>query len=213
MPCFHTSVPAVRPPLRTWAASAPRSNGPCCWPPTPTYHCSCGGNGGGPAGVAAGAGACPAPPRLAAICWPTASPTPRPIPSLAPPPGLLAASWIALAVWNLVYWSRLPAMPIEVRLSSIASTSGGTEMFSMMNFAMWMPTSLRSSDSTPASCTPIRSWCAARSSMGTCAVARALPSRPTIIWRRYSCTSSVRNCGSVPTSSLSSLGGSTTRAE
>ena len=113
----------------------------------------------------------------------------------------------------MVYWSRLPAMPIEVRLSSIASTSGGTEMFSMMNFAMWMPYSLRSSESTPASCMPIRSWCAARSSIGIRAVARALPSRPTIICRRYSDTSSVRNCGSVPTSSLSSFGASTTRIE
>ena len=42
--------------------------------------------------------------------------------------------------------------------------------------------------------------------------ARAVPSRLTIICRRYSCTSSVRNCGSVPTSSRSSLVASMTRA-
>ena len=192
-------------PADTWPASPFRSNGPCRWPLIPAYHWFSVGSGGGPAaGGAAGA-------IDAAARCPIAMPSPTPSPSPAPP-GLLAAASIALAAWNFVYWSRLPTMPIWVRRSSAASTSGGTEMFSMMNLGISMPTLARSSDSAPASRSPMVSWCAARSSIGTCAVASALPSRLTIIWRRYSSTSSVRNCGSVPTSSRSSLAASTTRA-
>ena len=55
------------------------------------------------------------------------------------PPGFFAASRIASAVWNFVYWSRLPSTPICDRLSSAASTSGGSEMFSTKNCVSVMP--------------------------------------------------------------------------
>ena len=55
------------------------------------------------------------------------------------PPGFLAASPMALAVWNFVYCSRSPSTPICVRLSSAASTSGGSEMFSMKNVVSARP--------------------------------------------------------------------------
>ncbi len=105
----------------------------------------------------------------------------------------------------------LPTMPIWLRLSIAASTSGGSEMFSMTNFGIVMPTEASSALSAPASLSPICPCWVARSSIGTPAVASAVPSLPTMIWRRYSETSSVRNCGSVPASSLSSATGSTTR--
>ncbi len=134
------------------------------------------------------------------------------MPAPASPPGLFAAASIAFAAWKRVYRSRSPTAPMLVRLSSACSTSGGTDTFSMTNLGIAIPTSASSSVSTAASRRPIASWCAARSSSGTPAVASAPPSRPTISCRRYSCTSSVRNCGSVPTSSRSSCAGSTTRA-
>ncbi len=103
-------------------------------------------------------------------------------------------------------------MPIRDRVSMACSTSGGSEMFSMTNVGTAMPTGLSSSVSTAASRVPIAFCCVARSSIGTPEVASALDSRPTINCRRYSCTSSVRNCGSVPASSRSSAAASTTRA-
>src|SRR6266542_2633427 len=77
MPFFQTSVSRVRPPEATCDASAFRSNGPCCWPPTPTYH-SAAGSGGGPA---VGAGV-----FIACVArWPAAIPRPKPNASPAPP--------------------------------------------------------------------------------------------------------------------------------
>ncbi len=104
-------------------------------------------------------------------------------------------------------------MPIRLRASMACSTSGGSEMFSMMNFGIAMPCdAISSSDSILASRSPSSLWRAARSSMGMPELPSSVPSFPTISCRRYSSTSSVRNCGSVPASSFSSLAGSVTRA-
>jgi hypothetical protein len=46
-------------------------------------------------------------------------------------------------------------MPISVRLSRASSTSGGSEMFSMMNRGISMPTPARSAVSTWASRSPM----------------------------------------------------------
>jgi hypothetical protein len=59
-------------------------------------------------------------------------------------------------------------------------------MFSITNDGMVMPTEDRSSLSTPPIRPPIEACCAARSSIGTPAVASAPPRWPTIICRRYS---------------------------
>ena len=142
-----------------------------------------------------------------------AMPMPIPMPSPMPPPGFCAALSIALAAWNLAYWSRLPTMPIWERLSSASSTSVGREMFSMMNRGTATPIDASSALSTWASRSPMACWLAARSSTDSPLAASAGPRWPTIRWRRCSATSSVRNCGSVPTSSRSSSGGSTTRRE
>ncbi len=105
-------------------------------------------------------------------------------------------------------------MPIEVRLSSASSTSGGSEMFSMTNFGTAMPRSVDSSSvSRAASWSPRSPWCAATSMTGMPDDERTLAKWLTTFWRRYSCTSSVRNWGSVPTSSRSSSRGSETLAE
>ncbi len=106
------------------------------------------------------------------------------MPSPTPLPGVLAAAASASAAWNWVYWSRLPAIPILARVSMASSTSGGSEMFSMMNVGTAIPTGFSSWVSTPASLVPMDSCWVARSSIGTPEVASALPSLPTISWRR-----------------------------
>ena len=79
-----------------------------------------------------------------ANCCPIATPAPSPTPAPASPPGLRAASPIALAAWYWVYAWRLPITPMLVRLSSAASTSGGSEMFSTTNFTSSRPKAAKS---------------------------------------------------------------------
>jgi hypothetical protein len=50
---------------------------------------------------------------------------------MPPPAGFAAAEVIASAAEYWVNRPRSPASPIEVRLSSAASTAGGSEMFSI----------------------------------------------------------------------------------
>ena len=64
-----------------------------------------------------------------------------PMPMAAPMPefGVSAAARIASACWNWAYFPRSPTMPMLVRLSSTASTSLGSEMFSTNSAGVSMP--------------------------------------------------------------------------
>ena len=95
-------------------------------------------------------------------------------------------------------------------MSSAAETSGGSEMFWMMNLGIATPMSAKAVVNVPASVSEIFCWLAARSSIGTPEVASAVPTSLTIFSRRKSWTSSVVKLGSVPTSWRSSAAGSVT---
>src|SRR6266566_3167508 len=99
-----------------------------------------------------------------AIALPTAKPAPSPAPKPAPPDGFCAASRIASAAWNWAYRPTSPITPIEVRLSMAASTSGGSEIFSMTNLVSSRPNALKSWSSLPRRIPPSSSYCDARSS-------------------------------------------------
>ena len=95
-------------PSRTSAAIAAVSNGPAAAPLSATWNAFWAGSGGGPPWI----GVLAAPVTALVICDPIATPAPMPAPSPATPPGFCAASRIASAVWNFVYWSRFPITPI-----------------------------------------------------------------------------------------------------
>ncbi len=145
--------------------------------------------------------------RAPAICWPRAMPTPSPRPS-PPPPGLFAASPIAVGGLEPACTGRgRRARPSGCACRAPPPPRAGSEMFSITNRGTLMPMSarLRGQRAAPA-CAAMACWFAARSSIGTFALASAVPTWPTMVWRRNSETSSVRNCGSVPTSCAQQLG-------
>ena len=82
----------------------------------------------------------------------------------------------------------------------------------MMNRGMATPIDANSALSAWASRSPSACWFAAMSSTDIPELASAGARWLTIRCRKCSATSSVRNCGSVPTSSWRSSGGSTTRS-
>ena len=125
------------------------------------------GGGGGAVVPGAGGGA-PAP----ATCWkappiapPIARPAPRPAPAPAMPPGLAAAVLIASADWSCVYCPRRsPRTPSFVRWSIAASTSSGSETFSMKNFDSSRPNAANSGPRICLPCPDSSSYFEARSS-------------------------------------------------
>ncbi len=102
------------------------------------------GAGGGGGGAMPPPIAWPAFESAPPIIPPIAIPAPIPIPAPAAPPGFAAAIFIASAAWSCVYCPILsPRTPSFVRWSIAASTSSGSETFSMKNFERSSPNDSR----------------------------------------------------------------------
>ena len=129
-PAVQTRVSRVISPSAAIRPSRAFENGPRVSPPSAMCQtCSTGGGGGGAACAAVGRG----PQGPCAIWLAIAMPMPMPSPAPIPPPpfGFAAAAVIASAAEYWVNLPRSPAIPMEVRLSSAASTAGGRDTFSM----------------------------------------------------------------------------------
>ena len=162
MPLCQTRVSRVRCRPGPARRARPGHTGPAARPPTPANHWSCCGSGGGP--PVAGRPVAGAP-----VAAPALSGVRHPLPgghAEAEPEALAGAAGVVRGVLDRVGGLELGVLrrgcrrrPIEVRLSIASSTSGGSEMFSMMNFGICDAERRRARrSSTPASCLPISSW-------------------------------------------------------